>query len=123
MSGPDPSIPFKDVAYAVLSRERPAFVTDEGLRQQLSDALSAWVADGFEQRYDNSMQMYGVEQVVKYIGAAAAKRLPELITNEQRKIPELARLIASSGDGPTKGLASERLVAITRYAVDRKSVV
>ena len=122
VSGPDPSIPFKDAAYAVLSRERPAFVTDEGLRQQLSDALSAWVADGFEQRYDNSMQMYGVEQVVKYIGAAAAKRLPELITNEQRKIPELARLIASSGDGPTKGLASERLVAVARYMISPKWV-
>lgn len=114
---PDDSIPFKDAAFALLSynKDKRVLVTEEEHRQALIAALSIWCASDFEHRYDNASQLFGIEQVIKYIGAPAAKLLPKLITNESRKIPELAKIIAASGDHETKEEASKRVVAVAEH--------
>jgi hypothetical protein len=117
---PDGTIPFKDAAFALLSREKPVLVTDDQHRQALIQALAAWVTADFEHRYDNASQMYGVEQIIKFVGAPAAKLLPPLIRDDQRKIPELARLIAANGDKETKEDASKRVVAVAAYTASQK---
>lgn len=112
---PDGTIPFKDAAYSLLAYDKAVLVTDEAMRQLLLDALARWPAADFEHRFDNPYQMYSVEQVVRFVGAPAAKYLPPLLTPETRKIPELARLIADHGDAQAKAEASKKLVEVARY--------
>ncbi|HNS97761.1 MAG TPA: hypothetical protein PLJ27_15690 [Polyangiaceae bacterium] len=120
---PDTSIPFKDAAFALLIRENSPggkIVSEEQHRQALMQALASWVTVDFEHRYDNASQMYGVEQIIKYIGAPAARMLPSLIHNDQRKISDLARIIAANGDKPTKEEASKRVVAVAAHTISAK---
>lgn len=117
---PDGTIPFKDAAFALLTYEKSKLVADEQHQQAFRTALASWTAADFEQRYDNSSQMFGVEQVIKELGAQAAKLLPPLIDNDQRKIPELARLIAANGDQDTKEEASKRVVAVATYTASQQ---
>jgi hypothetical protein len=123
---PDGTIPFKDAAFALLQTpsertyDKSVLVADEQQRQALLNALATWTATDFQHRYDNASQMYGVEQVIKFIGAPAAKLLPPLIRDDQRKIPELARLIAANGDKETKEVASKRVVAVASYTASQK---
>ncbi len=117
---PDGSIPYKDAAFALLSHDKPVLVTDDQHRQALLNALATWSAADFEHRYDNASQMYGVEQVIKHIGPPAAKLLPPLIREDQRKIPELARLIAANGDDAAKEEASKRVVAVAKHTISQE---
>lgn len=119
---PDNSIPFKDAAYALLTYDKAVLVTDEQQKQQLRDALAKWPAADFEHRYDNASQMYGVEQIIRYVGAAAARPLPPLINADSRKIAELARLIADNGDPATKEEASKRIVEVGSYTASDKFI-
>ncbi len=117
---PDGSVPFKDAAFALLSYEKSQLVTDESQESALRAALASWVAADFGHRYDNSSQMFGVEQVIKFLGAPVAKLLPPLINNDQSKIPELARLIAANGDQDAKEAASKRVVEVANYTTSQK---
>jgi hypothetical protein len=113
---PDGSIAYKDAAFAILSNEK-VIVTEEEHKAKLGEALVKWVAADFERRFDNASQMFGVEQVVRFLGGPAVKPLPALIGNETRKFGELAKLISEHGDPATKEEASKRLVDVAKYTV------
>jgi hypothetical protein len=109
---PDPSVPYKDAAFALLTHERGRLVTDTALRQRLRAALSQWISVGFAQRYDDSSQTYAVKQMVTELRSDAVKTLPPQIVPGASKIDAMTELIADFGDAPTKLAASERLVVV-----------
>jgi hypothetical protein len=109
---PDPSVPYKDAAFALLTYERGKLVTDAALRQALRSALAQWISTGFAQRYDDSSQTYAVKQMVTELRSEAVKALPAQIVPGANKIDAMAELISDFGDAPTKLAASERLVVV-----------
>ncbi|MBK6693803.1 MAG: hypothetical protein IPG50_16595 [Myxococcales bacterium] len=110
---PDPSTPFKDAAFAVLSHD-PPLVTDEKVRSELAAAITYWTQADFEARIDYTAQQFGVEQVLRFLGAPAVKALPGMITETSSKIDRLALLIAEIGDPETKLKASAAIVALAQ---------
>lgn len=110
---PDPSVPFKDVAFALLAHD-PPLVTEESVRKDLSDALGAWAMTDFEARLDTTLQQFGIEQMLRHLGAPAVRGLPPLLKEESMKIERIAGLIADLGDAETKLQASNRLVEIAK---------
>jgi hypothetical protein len=109
----DESIPFKDVAYALLASE--TLVRTAETRKTLEDALVAWVSADFDARVDDPTQSFGVEQVVRHLGARGVEGLPRLITTDSEKLDRALGLIAELGDEATKRAASERLVGRARF--------
>lgn len=110
---PDPSIPYKDAAFGMMSHE-PTLVTDEKNKQDLTAALITWSQTNFEDRLENPSQAYGVETMMRFFGAPAVKPLPGLIREESTKIDRIAALIADLGDADTKQKASENLVTLAK---------
>jgi hypothetical protein len=110
---PDPSIPYKDAAFALLSHE-PPLVSDEKVKAELMAALSHWVQTDFDDRIDNSSQQFGVEQVMRLVGAPSVKMLPSTIVESSTKVDRACALIAEIGDDGTKRRASEALVAMAK---------
>lgn len=110
----DPSVPYKDAAFALLTTDGGRLLGDPALRQSLRTALSGWIATAFAQRFDDSSQTYAVKQMVGELRAEAVKPLPNLIQPGAAKIDALAELIADYGDPQTKAQASERIVAVAR---------
>lgn len=110
---PDPSIPYKDAAFAMLSHE-PSLVSDPKSKEQLTAALGTWVQADFENRIENSSQQFGVEQIMRYLGAGSVKTLPSMINENSSKVDKVAALIADLGDDATKQKASEALVALAK---------
>ncbi len=109
----DPSIPYKDAAFAMLSNE-PTLVNDETTRKELSAALIKWVQSGFEDRLENSSQQFSVEQMMRYLGASSVRTLPSLITESANRLDRLAGLVNELGEPETKLKASENLVLLAR---------
>lgn len=112
--GVDPTIPFKDAAFGLLVHE-PPLVSDEKTKQELIDALVHWVKVGFEDRIENGSQQYGLEQMMRFLGAGSVASLPSLINDKTNRIDRLCRLIADLGDKATKDKASEALVALAKH--------
>jgi hypothetical protein len=110
---PDPSVPYKDAAFALLSHE-PPLVTDDKTKADLTAALVQWVQTDFEDRVDNSSQQFGVEQIMRFLGAPSVKTLPGVITLDSTKVDKACQLIADIGDDDTKKRASDALVALSR---------
>jgi hypothetical protein len=110
---PDPSIPYKDAAFGLLSHE-PPLAGDEKTKSDLVVALTQWVQADFETRIDNGAQQFGVEQIMRFIGAPSVKQLPSAITEGSTKIDRACSLIADIGDEETKKRASEALVGLGR---------
>jgi hypothetical protein len=110
---PDPSIPFKDAAFAMLSHE-PSLVSDTKSKDDLTAALNQWVQTDFENRIENSAQQYGVEQIMRFLGAGSVRSLPALINDSSTKVDKIASLIADLGDADTKQKGSEALVALAK---------
>ncbi|HEY2511353.1 MAG TPA: hypothetical protein VGI39_10875, partial [Polyangiaceae bacterium] len=110
---PDPSIPYKDAAFAMLSHE-PSLVSDPKSRDQLTAALGQWVQTDFEDRIENSSQQFGVEQTMRFLGAGSVKTLPAMINESSTKVDKVAALIADLGDDATKQKASEALVVLAK---------
>ncbi len=110
---PDPSVPYKDTAFAMLSHE-PPLVSDDGDRAQLITALTQWTQTDFELRLENPAQQYGIEQMMRFLGAPSVRGLPALITETSTKIDRIAGLIADLGDPETKQKASEAMVSLAR---------
>jgi hypothetical protein len=107
----DPSISYKDAAFALVSHE-PPLASDEKTKTDLLAALSQWVQTDFEARIDNTAQQFGVEQIMRFIGAPAVKTLPGVISESSTKVDRACSLIADIGDDETKKRASDALVAL-----------
>lgn len=112
---PDPTIPFKDATFAMLVHE-PPLVSNEKTRADLKAALTKWAAVGFEDRIENGSQQFGLEQMMRFLGADSVRTLPGIINENASRIDRIANLINEVGDEPTKLKASEALVALaTKY--------
>jgi hypothetical protein len=109
----DPSIAYKDAAFAIISHE-PPLATDEKTKGDLISALAQWVQTDFEARIDNTAQQFGVEQIMRFIGAPAVKTLPSIITESSTKVDRACSLIADIGDDDTKKRASDALVTLAK---------
>ena len=110
---PDPSIPYKDSTFGMLSHE-PPLVSDDKAKADLVAALIKWVQTDFEARIENSAQAFGVEQMARFLGAPAVKGLPPLMNENSTKIDRIAGLIADIGDAETKAKGGEQLVALAK---------
>ena len=108
----DSSIPFKDAAFALLTNDGGPLVTDKSLVEKLRSALTEWAVTDFSARMDDSSQAYGMEQVLRMLGSAGVKGLPQLISLDAPKIDRICDLIADLGDPATKLEASKRLVEV-----------
>jgi hypothetical protein len=110
---PDPSVPYKDTTFALLSHE-PSLVGDDNDKAQLTTALTQWAQTDFELRLENPAQQYGVEQMMRFLGAPSVRGLPALITESSTKIDRIAGLVADLGEPETKQKASETVVALAK---------
>jgi hypothetical protein len=110
---PDPSFAYKDAAMAMLTYDKAVLVSDEAARKQLTDALVDWSHHDFEHRLDNTTQMFGMEQMMRAVGAPAVKGLPALIT-ENSKYDRIASLVSELGDQHTKEAAAAKLVDLAK---------
>jgi hypothetical protein len=108
----DPSVPYKDAAFALLVTDGGRLLNDASLRQRVRVAIARWISQGFAQRFDDSSQTYAVKQMVGELKADGVKALPVLIEPGAPKIDALSDLIADNGDPTTKLAASERLVTV-----------
>ncbi|HEY3819523.1 MAG TPA: hypothetical protein VGL81_20275 [Polyangiaceae bacterium] len=110
---PDPSIPYKDAAFGILAHE-PPLASDEATKTSLVTALTQWVQTDFESRVDNSSQQFGVEQIMRFLGAPSVKTLPGTIGESSTKNDKACQLIADIGDDDTKKRAGEALVTMAK---------
>jgi hypothetical protein len=110
---PDPSVPFKDAAFAIVSHE-PPLASDEKTKADLNAALTQWVQTDFETRIDNGSQQFGVEQIMRFLGAPSVKTLPAVVNESSTKIDRACSLIADIGDDDTKKRAGDALVAMAK---------
>ncbi|HEX9296198.1 MAG TPA: hypothetical protein VF881_10190 [Polyangiaceae bacterium] len=112
---PDPSYPYKDAAIAILTYDKAVLVSDDASRKQLTDALIDWSQHDFDRRLDNTSQMFGMEQMMRAIGAPAVRGLPQLITADSGRYDRIATLVAELGDQPTKEATAVKLVELAKY--------
>jgi hypothetical protein len=110
---PDASIPYKDAAFAILSHDPPLSLDDQ-TKGDLTSALTQWVQTDFEDRIDNTSQQFGVEQIMRQLGAPSVKSLPSLMTLDSAKTDKATQLVADIGDDETKKRASEALVNLAK---------
>lgn len=110
----DPTIPYKDAAFALLTHDDGVLLTDEGLRKSLRTTLAGWTATNFAERLDDTSQMFGMEQVLRELKADGVRSLPDLIVPGAQKIDRISQMIADFGDEATKARASEKLVAVAK---------
>jgi hypothetical protein len=110
---PDPSIPFKDAAFAMLSHE-PPITGDDATKKMITDALTQWAQTGFEDRIENATQQYGMEQMMRFLGAPSVKALPSLVNENTSRIDRIASLVADIGDPDTKKKLGDALVTLAR---------
>ena len=114
---PDPSFSYKDAAYAMLTSDKTVIIADEPLKQQLKTALIEWAIADFEHRLDNRSQAFGMEQLLRYIGAPSVVGLPKLMTREAKRLDQMAGLVSELADQKTKEAASTQIVAIAQYVM------
>lgn len=110
----DPSVPYKDGAFAVLTYDRAPLVLDEAQRKALRDALVGWATSGFERRLAIASQAFGPEQILRQFGADSAPGLVAHIRSDGA-YDKAANLIADIGDPATKDQASLKLVELAKY--------
>jgi hypothetical protein len=114
-SPPDPSYPYKDAAYAMLTFDRTVIVADEQLKGSLKTALVEWAMADFEHRLENRTQAFGMEQLLRYVGAESVAGLPKLMTRDSKRLEQMSLLVKELGDDKTKQAASTALVAVAKY--------
>jgi hypothetical protein len=106
----DSSIVYKDATFSMYTDDK--LDVDSKVRDEMTKALTEWAIgkesdsaekrlSGYESRMDNAAQQYGVEQVLRKLGLAAATKLPALIAAKS-------------------AIKSQRLDAIARVVVDVK---
>lgn len=111
----DTSYPYKDAAFALLTHGETGLVTDKEVTEKLTAALIEWSTHNFEARMDDTSQLYGMEQVLRYLRAPGVKGLTELIQPDFKKIREVSMLIKELGDKETKREASKRMVTVAKH--------
>lgn len=111
----DPSIPFKDAGYALLTHSNGELVSAPESQAKLKAALIVWCQNNFEARMNDTTQLYGMEQVLRYVRAPGVRGLTPLIEADFKKIRELAQLVDELGDDKTKLDASQRLVKVAKH--------
>jgi hypothetical protein len=110
----DPTFPYKDAAYALLTHADGSLVQSDENRKRLRSALTDWAMADFPGRMDEPSQMFGMEQVLRYLGAEGVARLPEQIETNAKKIDAMANLIADLGSDQAKQVASQKLVDVAK---------
>ena len=110
---PDPSVPYKDVAFAMLSHE-PTLINDEKTKADITNALVEWGQSDFENRIENGSQQYGLEQMMRFIGAVSVKKLPNFINEDAYRVDRMAALVADIGDDDTKKRAGDAMVKLAQ---------
>jgi hypothetical protein len=110
----DPTIPYKDAAFALLTHDDGALLSDESLRKSLKTTLASWTSTNFAERLDDSSQMFGMQQVLRELKADGVRSLPDLIAPGASRIDRISEMIADFGDDATKARASEKLVAVAK---------
>lgn len=113
---PDGSFPYKDAAYAMLTQDR-TIIADEALKQNVKQALIEWAMADFEHRLDNRTQAFGMEQLLRFIGAPAVAGLPKLMTRDSKRLDQMASLVAELGDQKARDAASQALVNIAQFVL------
>jgi hypothetical protein len=114
--GVDPSIPYKDAAYALLTHEG-TLVEDPALASELRTALTAWAMADFANRLDAPQQKVGMAQLLKTLGPTSVKQLPTLLKSGQPKMERIVQLVADIGDKETKVAAAHSLVQVAKHVV------
>ncbi len=110
---PDPSVPYKDVAFAMLSHE-PTLITDDKTKADVVGALTEWGQADFENRIENGSQQYGLEQMMRFLGASSVKKLPGFINEDAYRVDRMAALVADIGDDDTKKRAGDAMVLLAK---------
>lgn len=110
----DPSVPYKDAAFALLTHNSGSLIADPAQTAALREALAVWAATDFAARLDDSSQLYGLEQMMRELKADGVRALPALIAPGAGRIDRLAELIADFADPPTKLAASQKLLAVAK---------
>lgn len=110
----DPSVPYKDAAFVLLTHNSGSLVSDPAQSAAMREALSSWASTNFAERLDDSSQLYGVEQMMRELKADGVRALPALIAPGAGKIDRLSELIADFADPQTKLIASQKLVAVAK---------
>jgi hypothetical protein len=116
----DPSFPYKDAAFALLTHDGGSLVPEDENRKKLREALAVWAISDFGPRMDESSQTYGMEQVLRELKADGVRQLPNLIEPQAKKIDRMADLVAELGDSETKQRASAKLVEVARNVASPK---
>jgi hypothetical protein len=107
----DPTIPYKDAAFAMLIHE-PPLVSNDKTKAELRAALMKWAQTGFEDRVENGSQQYGLEQMMRMLGPESVRILPGLVNENTARIDRIASLIKDIGDDASKAEMSKQLVAL-----------
>jgi hypothetical protein len=97
----------------MLSHE-PTLISDEKTKQDVTQALIDWSNSDFENRLENGSQQYGLEQMMRFIGASSVKKLPSFINEDAYRVDRMSSLVADIGDDDTKKRAGDALVALTK---------
>src|SRR6185503_15450665 len=92
-------------------------IADEGLKQNLRQALTEWAMADFERRLDNRTQASGMEQLLRLIGPTSVVGLPKLMTRDSKRLEQMATLVSELGDAKTKDAASSALVNIAKFVL------
>jgi hypothetical protein len=116
----DDSYPYKDAAFALLTREQGSLITREEDGHRLREALTVWVSSDFPNRLEEPSQIYGVEQVLRLLGPQGVEGLPALMEPAAPKLERMAEFIAELGDEATRVTASQRLVDVASYTASAK---
>ncbi len=111
----DTSFAYKDAAFALLTHGETGLVTDKEVTEKLKAALIEWAKHNFEARMDDTSQLYGMEQVLRYLRAPGVEGLTELIEPDFKKIREVSKLISELGDKETKQEASKKMVTVAKH--------
>lgn len=111
----DNSFQYKDAAFALLTHGDKGLVADQTSKERLTVALTKWSQVSFEKRLDDTTQLYGMEQILRYVRAPGVRGLTPLIEGDFKKLRVLAKLIAELGDDATKLDASARMVKLARH--------
>lgn len=107
--GPTPAqVQAKDAAYVLIPEAGPK------ARKELTDAVVSWYSVDFNGR--SLAGNYSAEQVVRALGAPAARQLVEGLNPRMPQVAlvKIAELIGQLGNPETKNKAAERLVAIEK---------
>ena len=119
---PDESFQYKDAAFLMLTHEKKEIIQDKALVGKLKEVLTNWAMADFSRRLNDRSQMYGMEQLIRYIGSDSVRRLPALMNKDTdaRDLAKMCGLVAKFADDETLEAVSEAMVTIVKYGASDK---